>query len=463
VSAAVAVGSEIDGYRIGGVLHAGGNGVVYRVIATTAPDPGFPLVMKVPAIGPGQPPLALVAFETEVTIMRHLTGSYVPRFVAAGDLARTAYLVMEWIDGESVASIVERAPLAPDDVARVGAALADAVQSVHLQSVQHLDIKPENFILRPTGEAVLLDFGYARHALYPDLLAEEQHFAAGSAAYVSPEQVNGWRGDLRSDLFSLGALIYELAIGEPPFGDPATYAGWRDRLWRAPVPPRALRPDIQPWLQEVILHLLEVDAARRYATAAHLAFDLRHPEQVPVTERGMRVQPLGFVGQVARWWQSRRASRATWASPRVRAQVILAGVDTEHPDDDRLPALQSAARQLIAATAEYRFICVAVIGAAPVGEGAGSMDTASGRHREHAIRLRHWAEPLGLPPVRQALHVVESGDAAATLLEFARVNHVDVIVLGAPRPGERTLGWWRSTASRVAAQAHCSVYLARVP
>ena len=259
MSAAVAVGSEIDGYRIGGVLHAGGNGVVYRVIATTAPDPGFPLVMKVPAIGPGQPPLALVAFETEVTIMRHLTGSYVPRFVAAGDLARTAYLVMEWIDGESVASIVKRAPLAPDEVARLGAALADAVQSVHLQSVQHLDIKPENFIIRPTGEAVLLDFGYARHALYPDLLAEEQHFAAGSAAYVSPEQVNGWRGDLRSDLFSLGALIYELAIGEPPFGDPATYAGWRDRLWRAPVPPRALRPDIQPWLLSIVTKAIDHD------------------------------------------------------------------------------------------------------------------------------------------------------------------------------------------------------------
>jgi len=463
VSEGAAVGAEIDGFRITGVLHAGGNGVVYRVTASATADPGFPLVMKVPAVGPGQPPLALVAFETEVTIMRHLTGPYVPRFVAAGDLARTAYLVMEWIDGESVASIVKRAPLSPDEVARLGAALADAVQSVHLQSVQHLDIKPENFIIRPTGEAVLLDFGYARHALYPDLLAEEQHFAAGSAAYVSPEQVNGWRGDLRSDLFSLGALIYELAIGEPPFGDPATYAGWRDRLWRAPVPPRAVRPDIPPWLQEVILHLLEVDVARRYANAAHLAFDLRHPEQVPVTERGTRAQPIRFVGQLARWWQTRRASPGTRASAGVHAQVILAAVDTEHPDDDRLPALQSAARQLIAATPEYRFICVAVIGAAPVGEGTGPMDTASGRHREHAVRLRHWAEPLGLPPVRQSLHVVESGDAAATLLEFAHVNHVDVIVLGAPRPGDRTLGWWRSTASRVAAQARCSVYLARVP
>jgi nucleotide-binding universal stress UspA family protein len=461
VAAGVAVGTTIEGFRIDEVLHAGGNGVVYRVSVATAPDPGFPLAMKIPAIGPGQPPLALVAFETEVAILRQLDGPYVPRFVTAGDLARAPFLVMEWIDGESLASIIERAPLPPDEVARLAAALADAVHSIHLQSVQHLDIKPENFIIRPTGEAVLLDFGYARHALYPDLLAEEQHFAAGSAAYVSPEQINGRRGDPRSDLFSLGTLIYELAVGEPPFGAPATYAGWRDRLWRAPVPLRALRPDVPPWLQEIVLHLLEVDAARRYATAAHVAFDLRHPEQVPVTERGREVRPAGFARQVARWWRARHASRAGGEPARAHAQVILVGVDTEYPDDDRLPALQAVARQLIPANADYRLICVAVIGAAPVGEGRGPMETASGLHREHAIRLRHWAEPLGLPPVRQSLHVVESADAAATLLEFARANHVDVIVLGAPRPGDRTLGWWRSTASRVAAQAGCSVYLAR--
>jgi nucleotide-binding universal stress UspA family protein len=80
----------------------------------------------------------------------------------------------------------------------------------------------------------------------------------------------------------------------------------------------------------------------------------------------------------------------------------------------------------------------------------------------HAIRLRHWAEPLGLPAVRQSLHVVEGADAAAVLLELAHANHVDVIVLGAPRPGDKTLSWWRSTASRVTAQASCSVHLARV-
>jgi nucleotide-binding universal stress UspA family protein len=454
---------EVDGYRIVAALHAGGNGFVYRVTPPPDRDPGFPLAMKLAAIGPGQPPLALVSFETEAAILRRLTGPCVPRFVEASELTNRPYLVMECIEGTGLEGIMESAPLAPAEVARIGAALADAVHGVHLQEVVHLDLKPENFILRTSGEAVLLDFGYAHHARYPDLLAEERHFAAGSAPYVSPEQLDGTRGDPRSDLFALGALLYELAVGEPPFGEPQTWGGMRDRLWRAPVPPRALHPAIPPWLQEIVLHLLEVDAAKRYATAAHVAFDLRHPEQVPLTERAARTRALGFGAQAARWWRALRAPARRRAAPRVDAPVIMVAVDTEHPDDDRLPALQSATRQLIAASADYRLMCVSVIEAAPLGEGPSLSDTASGRHLEHAIRLRHWAEPLGLPATRLSMHVVESGDAAATLLELASANHVDVLVLGAPRPDDKTLAWWRSTASRVTAQAHCSVHLARVP
>ena len=115
------------------------------------------------------------------------------------------------------------APRCPaDEVARTGAALADAIHSVRLQHVIHFDIKPENFMLRPSGQAVLLDFGFARHAHYPDLLAEEKEFAAGSAAYVSPEQLEHERTDPRSDLFALGAVLYELATAAQPFGQPAT-------------------------------------------------------------------------------------------------------------------------------------------------------------------------------------------------------------------------------------------------
>src|SRR5207247_6447667 len=195
------------------------------------------------------------------------------------------YTASEWASRRSPAETLAGRPLPPEDVTRIGGALGDAVHSVHLQEVIHFDLKPENFILRPTSEAVLLDFGFARHARYPDLLAEEKEFAAGSAAYVSPEQLQHDRSDPRSDLFALGVVLYELATGVQPFGQPETFAGMRDRIWRRPAPPRALNPDVPPWLQEIVLRCLEPAADARYQSAAHIAFDLRHPEQVALSGR----------------------------------------------------------------------------------------------------------------------------------------------------------------------------------
>src|SRR3569623_313659 len=150
---AYAPGSVIDGYVIDELLHAGGNGYLYAARPPPDVHPGFPLVMKVPGVGPGQPALGLVAFETEQAILRVLSGPYVPRYVAAGDVAHVPYVVMERIEGTGLAEVDARAPLAYDEVARIGATMADALQSGHTQDVVHLDGKPENFLLRPGGNA----------------------------------------------------------------------------------------------------------------------------------------------------------------------------------------------------------------------------------------------------------------------------------------------------------------------
>ena len=459
-------GALIDGYRVGECIHHGGNGAIFLAEAPAGADPGFPLVMKAPRLGRGQPTLGIESFEIEQMILPTLAGPHVPRFVATGDVTATPYIVMERIDGVSLAKLIANGPQPPEEVARIGAAIADALRSVHAQNVVHLDLKPENVMLRPSGEAVLVDFGFARHAHYPDLLGEERHFAAGSAAYVSPEQLNEDRSDPRSDLFALGALLYELATGEPPFGEPATLAGMRDRLWREPVPPRAINPAIPPWLQEVILHCLESEAPSRYQSAAHIALDLRNPDQVVLSTRAQRTEAPGFVPQLRRWWRAKRSADRRWlGEPRLepRAVVILVAVDTEHPDDERHSPLQWTTRQIVSLSPEYRLMCVSVIRSAPLGEGRSALDTATGKHLEHKTRLKRWVEPLGLAPSRISLHVVEAANAADTLLELARVNHVDLIVLGAPLPSKRTLGWWRSAASTVTANAPCSVHVVRVP
>jgi nucleotide-binding universal stress UspA family protein len=458
-----APGSRIDGFLVGDCIHAGGNGFIYRVTPPPDKDMGFPVVLKAPAIGRAQPSLAVVSFEMEQMILPVLSGPHVPRFVAAGDLSDVPYIAMEWIEGESLARIIKRAPLPLAEVVRIGAALADAVRSVHAQEIIHLDLKPENFILRANGEAVLLDFGFAHHARYPDLLTEEQHFAAGSAPNVSPEQLRNDRSDARSDLFALGVLLYELATGEQPFGAPATFAGMRDRLWRAPRPPRSVDARVPPWLQEIILRCLEPTADARYQSAAHLAFDLRHPDQVLRTDRAARTKGVGVLAQVGRWWRSRGDKPGVPRNARIQAPVILVAIDTEHPDDERHPALRWTTRRLVGLHPEFRLMCVSVVRAAPLGEGSTDGETASGQHLEHILRLRQWIEPLRLPTSRLSLHVVESARAGDTLLELARANHVDLIVLGAPGPAQKKLAWWRSVASNVTANAHCSVHVVRVP
>jgi nucleotide-binding universal stress UspA family protein len=458
-----AAGAALDGFTLGERIHSGAMGHIFRVTGAAS---AFPTIMKAPRVGPGESGEGILNFETEAMLLPALSGPHVPRFVAAGTLSRTPYLVTEWIEGESLGHVLQRGPLSAEDTARIGAAVADAVHSLHLQDAIHLDLKPDNVILKADGEVVLIDFGIAYHARFPDLLAEEQRFAAGSAPYISPEQVLGFRSDPRSDIFALGAMLYEMTTGKLPFGVPTTMAGLRDRLWMDPVPPRVRSADVPPWLQEIVLRCLEPRAEERYQSAAHVAFDLRNPDQVALTRRAERASQAGFIEQTVRWWHGRKTQLAPKRLPKSQlaaTPIIMVAVDTGNPGDERQPALQRATAQLLSLSAEFRLICVSVIAHAVAAERTGHGETASGIYLEHLARLRHWVEPLHLPPRRLSLHVIESPDPEGAILEFARNNHVDLIVLGAPNPAERGLAWWRSVASSVTANAACSVHVVRVP
>ena len=461
-------GGVIDGFTLGERIHKGGTAVIYRVVASeTHPDPGFPMVLKAPLLSFDDSAVGIIGLEMEQIVLARLLGPHVPRFVAAGDVRASPYVVMEWIDGYNLGSMVaaaEKAPLAADAVALIGAECADAIHSIHQQDVIHFDIKAENVLIRSAGQAVLIDFGFARHARYPDLLAEEREFAAGSAVYVSPEQVEDNRTDPRSDLFALGVLLYELATGTQPFGNPQTFAGMRDRLWRPPLPPRAVNGDVPPWLQQVILRCLEPAAEDRYQSAAHIAFDLRHPDQVVLSKLADRSEGLSVAAQARRWWRSRQrgAPLTALSQPRTRVPVLMVAVDTEHPDDDRHPALQAATRQQVSLYPELRLMCLSVVRAVVQGDDASAASQV-GRHLEHKLRLKRWIEPLGISPSRVSMHVVEATDPAGTVLDLAHSNHVDLIIIGAPGASSRALAWWRSVASGVTASARCSVHVVRVP
>lgn len=442
---AVEPGSVLDGFTVGERLHEGAMGTIFRV-----EKPGLvgPLVMKVPRLGPGEPGESIIGFQTEATILPVLKGSHVPGFVAAGDLARVPYLVLEWIEGRTLEDRLAPGRLAPGEVAALGAAVADALHSVHEQGVVHLDVKPANVLFRDDGSAVLIDFGLAHHARYPDLLAEETRYRAGSAPYVSPEQLLGKRDDLRSDLFALGVVLYEAVTGELPFGEPDTDV--RNRFWIDPAPPSALVPEVPPWLQEIILRCLEPRPELRYQSAAHVAFDLGQPEAVVLTPRSHKLERAGLLSHTRRFLRAHAEHAARLRVPDALLSltpIVLVAIDTAHPGDERHPAIHLAVSQLLATSSEFRLICLSVI---PPEDSP----------LEHLVRLRQWTEPLELPAERLSLHALKSGEPATVILELARHNNVDLIVLGAPLEGGRA--WAQSVASTVTANAQCSVHVVRM-
>src|SRR4051795_8148935 len=287
-------GAVIDGFKLEECVHRGGMATLWSV---TRGDIGVPLLMKIPRVSEGEDPAAIVSFEMEQMIMPRLSGPHVPACYATGDFARQAYVVMERIPDTTVYSRLSDLPLGYEEARVIAGKIAAALADLHRQNVIHHDVKPSSIMFRLSGECVLIDFGLSHHNRLPDLLQEEFRLPYGTAPYMAPERLLGVRDDPRSDLFSLGVLLYFFTTGERPFGESETLRGMRRRLWRDPYPPRKLRGDYPPWLQEIVLRCLEIEPVWRHPTASQLAFELAHPEQVKLTARSERLQrdPLSTV------------------------------------------------------------------------------------------------------------------------------------------------------------------------
>ena len=468
-------GAVIDGFVLGDLLHKGGMALIYPVRYADGRAAPFPLVMKVPRMTAGDGAETIVSFEVEHQMMQALAGPHVPHLVAAGDLALLPYLVMEYVSGHTLDHWLDQAtqgqPLAPETLAQLGAATATAAHALHQQNAVHLDLKPANVIVRPPAEgapdaplhAVLLDFGLSYHAHYPDLLAEETRAAVGSPAYMSPEQVVGVRGDPRSDVFAIGVMLYELATGELPFGAPSSQAGLRQRLWMDPEPPRRRRPDLPAWLQEVILRCLEPAAADRYPSAAHLAFDLTHPDQIQVTARGERLQGSGFRTHFKRWLRAAGAQYQPSPLPaRQISEVPILMVAAPHHDvsDATLYSLRQAVARSLGIRPGARLAVVTV-----VSPGAASSTDAqrseTAVHRNLLAMLKNWAQGLALEGHQVSYHVLEDSDPAEAILSYAETNKVHLIVMGAATHGLQLQRFVATVPIKVAMRAPCTVTLVK--
>ncbi len=456
-------GLQIDGFTLGAQLHKGGFATVWDV---THPDHALPMVMKVPTILDGDDAPTIVGFEVEQMIMPRLSGVHVPKVVAIGDFAVMPYIVTERIPGDSLLATFTRAPLPMSDLLEVMARMAAAVHDLHRQHVLHLDLKPANFLQRPSGEMVLVDFGLSRHDQLPDLLAEEFTIPMGTFPYIAPEQYLRSRDDPRSDLFALGAMIYELATGKMPFGAPDKLKGVRKRLWRDPVPPRALRPELPEWLQEIILKALEVDPAHRYQTAAQMVFDLTHPAQVKITARGRKLAADGWRTVFARWRVMRRvkgfAAPPSLSAQMDKAPILMVAVDLS-PDMEMLASsLLRAVQRMLVIQPDARVACVNVIKTARIGIDSITDDDGTHLHVSRLVSLRAWADALDLPQERLTFTVLENPDPGTAIIDYAGHNNVDHILMGA-RGHSSTRRYLGSVSSQVVAEAPCSVTVIRLP
>ncbi len=458
-------GESIDGFRLDECIHRGTMSSLW-LAGFDDKEPGSaatPLVMKFPSLAEGDDVSSIVGFEVEQMILPRLSGPHVPRFVASGDFAQTPYLVMQRVEGESLARSIERAPLPVDAIADLGARIARGLQDLHRQKVLHLDLKPANIMIARDGTAVFLDFGLSHHAELPDLLAEESDVPMGTGPYIAPEQIVGDRGEPRSDIYAVGIILYELATGRWPFGNPQRKAGMMRRFWKDPLPPRKINPEIPQWLQEIILRCMEVDPDKRFATAAQLAFALQNPDQTVITERGRREKPDGAMAVFRRWLKSRNVQRRL--RPRMAERIdsspiVMAAVDLSNGVDALGERVRVHARRTLDADPQARLTCVTVLKTAILSLETGLDEKGNNIYVQRLVELKDWARPLGVEDDRISVHVLEAVDPAAALIEYARHNQVDHIVIGA-RASSALRRYLGSVSAQVVAEAPCTVTVVR--
>ena len=458
-------GRKIDGFVIGRQVHQGGMATFYEV---THPDHAMPLLMKVPILHEGEDPAAIVGFEMEQMILPRLTGRHVPRCVVVGDFAVQPYIVYERVAGETLKPLIDHLPIPVDEVAAIGAKVATALHDLHCQHVVHLDIKPSNIILREgDGEVVLIDYGLSHHMKLPDLMAEEFRVPYGTAPYMAPEQVFGIRSEPRSDLFALGAMMYFLATGTRPFGDPQSLKGLKRRVWWDPAPPRMLNPAIPPWLQEIILRCLSVDPQARHPTAAQLAFDLGHPSQVHLTPRATKERRDNWSERLRRRFHPEAYRPILEREQRLAAgitsaPIVVAAVDLAESHQELTEALRTTVQRILATVPDARLACLNVLKSSLLTIDNSLDESGHSIHVHRLVQLKDWGRALDLAPDRVSYHVLEALDAGAAILEYVNANRVDHIVLGA-RTDSRFRNILGSVSAAIVQKAPCTVTVVRRP
>ncbi len=278
-------GDMLDHYRLEAVVGRGGMSTLFR--ATDLRN-GRQVAVKVPHPEMESDPVLLERFRREAEIGQQLDHPGVVKTYDGEERSRL-YMVIEWVEGRLLRAILnEQRKLPVERAVHFALEMCDALDDMHKHGVVHRDLKPENVMVGAEDHIKLIDFGIAMKEDARRITHTTITPALGTPDYISPEQVKGQCGDQRSDIYALGAMLYEMLTGQPPFTGPNPLAVMNERLLNDPAPAREINPEIPPALEEILFRALERDPRHRYATAHEMAWDLEHQDQVGLEDSADR-------------------------------------------------------------------------------------------------------------------------------------------------------------------------------